>query len=196
MNLRFSITVPQHRSLRNLIEAIPETDWISIPNWMEGGADGAEAEYTPFHTHSAPNWPSSPTTPITPSLPIGRGISWNFLADHRRHAQVENAIRDLKYAVGLNHLPSGRFAANWAWLAVQVMAHNLARWTGPIALVETAATTKTLRRRFFSPAGPITRKARGLIPHLPRSWPRKTRFACALARLRALPLPPEAAVGL
>ena len=46
-------------------------------------------------------------------------------ADHRRHAEIENAIRDLKYGVGLNHLPSGRFAANGAWLAVQVMAHNL-----------------------------------------------------------------------
>ena len=33
-------------------------------------------------------------------------------ADHRRHAEVENAIRGLKYGVGLNHLPSGRFAAN------------------------------------------------------------------------------------
>ena len=47
-------------------------------------------------------------------------------ADHRRHAEIENAIRDLKYGVGLNHLPSGRFAANGAWLAVQVIAHNLA----------------------------------------------------------------------
>ena len=41
-------------------------------------------------------------------------------AGHRRHAEIENAIRDLKYGVGLNHLPSGRFAANAAWLAVQV----------------------------------------------------------------------------
>ena len=48
-------------------------------------------------------------------------------ADHRRHAEIENAIRDLKYGVGLNHMPPGRFAANGAWLAVQVMAHNLAR---------------------------------------------------------------------
>ncbi len=38
-------------------------------------------------------------------------------ADHRRHAEIENAIRDLKYGVGLNHLPSGRFPANGAWLA-------------------------------------------------------------------------------
>ena len=33
-------------------------------------------------------------------------------ADHRRHAEIENAIRDLKYGVGLNHLPSGKFGAN------------------------------------------------------------------------------------
>ena len=33
-------------------------------------------------------------------------------------------------------MPSGRFAANGAWLAVQVMAHNLARWTARIGLGE------------------------------------------------------------
>ena len=63
-------------------------------------------------------------------------------ADHRRHAEIENAIRDLKHGVGLNHLPSGRFAANAAWLAVQVMAHNLARWTARIGLGEQVVTTK------------------------------------------------------
>ena len=57
------------------------------------------------------------------------GETLELEADHRRHAEIENAIRDLKYGVGLNHLPSGRFPANGAWLAVQVMAHNLARWT-------------------------------------------------------------------
>ena len=52
------------------------------------------------------------------------GETLELEADHRRHAEIENAIRDLKYGVGLNHLPSGRFAANAAWLAVQVIAHN------------------------------------------------------------------------
>ena len=51
-------------------------------------------------------------------------------ANHRRHAEIENAIRDLKYGVGLNHLPSGHFPANAAWLAVQVMAHNLVWYVG------------------------------------------------------------------
>jgi len=55
-------------------------------------------------------------------------------SDHRRHAEIENAIRDLKYGVGLNHLPSGRFAPNGLWIAAQVIAHNLARWAARIGL--------------------------------------------------------------
>ena len=82
--------------------------------------------------------PSSPDTAITPSSPtIADGETLELEADHRRHAEVENAIRDLKYGVGLNHMPSARFAANGAWLAVQVMAHNLARWTARIGLERT-----------------------------------------------------------
>ena len=125
------------------------------------------------------------------------GETLELEADHRRHAEIENAIRDLKYGVGLNHLPSGRFAANAAWLAVQslprtrygVMAHNLARWTTRIGLGERLVTAKTLRRRFFSIAGRLTRSARRLTLHLPKRWPWETQFSGALARLRALPLP-------
>ena len=40
--VRFSITVRQSQSLRNLIEAIPEADWIPVPYWMEDAADVAE----------------------------------------------------------------------------------------------------------------------------------------------------------
>ena len=64
------------------------------------------------------------------------GTTLTAEANHRCHAEIKNAIRDLKHSVGLNHLPSGRFAANAAWLAVQVMAHNLARWTARIGLGE------------------------------------------------------------
>ena len=117
------------------------------------------------------------------------GETLELEADHRRHAEVENAIRDLKYGVGLNHMPSGRFAANGAWLAVQVMAHNLARWTARIGLGEQIVTTKTLRRRVFALAGMLTRSARRLILHLPQRWPWETQFSRALARLRAIPLP-------
>ncbi len=88
------------------------------------------------------------------------GATLELEADHRRHDEIENAIRDLKSGVGLNHLPSGRCAANAAWLAVQVLAHNLARWTARIGLGQQVVTTKTLRRRFCSLAGRLTRSAR------------------------------------
>ncbi len=72
---------------------------------------------------------------------------------------------------------------------MQVIAHNLARWTTRLGLGEPLTTTKTLRRRFFSLAGRLTRKARRLTLHLPQDWPWRNQFSCALSRLRALPLP-------
>ena len=38
MDVRFSITIRQHKSLHNLIEAIPEDAWTPIPYWMDGAA--------------------------------------------------------------------------------------------------------------------------------------------------------------
>jgi len=93
-------------------------------------------------------------------------------ADHRAHAEVENTIRDLKYGMGLNHLPSGRFGANGAWFALNVMAHNLVRWAGAIALVEgSPMTTKTVRRRLVALPGRLARSGRRLSLHLPERWP-------------------------
>ena len=174
-DVRFSITVRQHQSLRNLIEAIPEPDWKPIPYWMEGAADVAEAEYTPFQSEpdAAPVRLIVRRVKPTPGSQLAlfanysyhamitdrEGDALELEADHRRHAEVENAIRDLKYGVCLNHLPSGRFPATGAWLAAQVMAHNLARWTARIGLDQPAVTTKTLRRRFFSLVGRITQTA-------------------------------------
>ena len=146
MKVRFFITVRQHARLRNLIEAIPETDWTPIPYWMDGIADAAETTYVPFE--SKPDAATvrlivrrvKPTRGSQLALFVNysyhafitdrEGGTLELEADHRRHAEIENTIRDLKYGVGLNHLPSGRFAANGAWLAVQVMAHNLVWYVG------------------------------------------------------------------
>ena len=203
LKVRFSITIRQRPSLRNLIEAIPEEDWRPIPYWMEGAADVAETTCTPFRTEpgAAPVRLIVRQVKPTPGSQLAlfanysyhacitdrEGDTLELEADHRRHAEIENAIRDLKYGVGLNHLPSGRFAANAAWLAVQVMAHNLARWTARIGLGERIVTTKTLRRRLFSLAGRLTRSARRLTLHLPRRWPWEAQFSRALARLQAIP---------
>ncbi len=53
MDVRYSITIRQHARLRNLIEAIPETDWTPISYWMDGAADVAETIYTPFAPDAA-----------------------------------------------------------------------------------------------------------------------------------------------
>ena len=117
------------------------------------------------------------------------GETLELEADHRRHAEVENAIRDLKYGVGLNHILSGRFAANGACPAGQVVRHHLARWTARIGLGQQIVTTKTLRRRVFALAGRITRSARRLTLHLPRRCPWEEQFSRALAQLRDIPFP-------
>ena len=151
MDVRFSITIRQHARLRNLIEAIPEADWRPIPYWMDGAADVAEITCRAFQSEpdAAPVRLIVRRVKPTPGSQLALFAAYSFHgfitdrdgetleleADHRRHAEVENAIRDLKYGVGLNHLPSGRFAANGAWLAIQVMAHNLARWTARILWV-------------------------------------------------------------
>jgi len=122
-----SITVRQTPSIRRAIEAIPDDAWTPIAYWLHGGADVAETSYTPFKGQQG----AMPVRLIvrrvrpTPGSQLALFTLYDFHAfitdrqsetllleaDHRRHAEVENAIRDLKHGMGLNHLPSGRFAA-------------------------------------------------------------------------------------
>ena len=205
INVRYSITIRQHKSLhqshRGDTRRCLDADSLLDGRCRRCGRDHlhpfqAEADAAPVRLIVRRVKP----TPGSQLALFARYSYHGFItdrdgelleleADHRRHAEIENAIRDLKYGVGLNHLPSGRFAANGAWLAVQTMAHNLARWTARIGLGERIATTKTLRRRFFSLAGRLTRSARRLTLHLPDRWPWAEKFSRALARLRAIPLP-------
>ena len=117
------------------------------------------------------------------------GGTLHLEADHRRHAEVENAIRDLKYGMGLNHLPSGRFGANAAWLALNVMAHNLTRWVSRIGLGEDLVATKSVRRRHFTVPGRLVRSGRRVDLRLPTHWPWAGQFDTALVRLRAISIP-------
>src|SRR4029450_10812718 len=87
--------------------------------------------------------------------------------DHRRHAVVELCIRDLKAGAGLRHCPSGKFAANAAWLVIATLAHNLLRWIATIGLGERGlVVAKTVRRTLLHPPGRLTCSARRWVLHL------------------------------
>jgi len=95
---------------------------------------------------------------------------------HRRHAIVEQVIADLKGGP-LAHLPSGRFPANAAWLALAAISHNLLRAAGTLAGGHhTRARPATLRARLVNIPARIARSARRITMHLPTHWPWRTAF--------------------
>src|SRR5438132_180421 len=125
--VRWSITAKMSPGLQKIIAAIPEEDWVPIPYFMEGAAV-AETTYTPFAARKGarPVRLIVRRVPPTPGSQLALYVDYShhpFItnrpgemlaleADHRAHAEVEATIRDLKYGMGLNHLPSGRFGAN------------------------------------------------------------------------------------
>ena len=110
-------------------------------------------------------------------------------SDHRAHAVVELAIRDLK-AGGLAHVPSGIFTANAAWLALAVLAHNLARWTLAAAGDPWSnATTETFRAKLVAMPARIVHTARRLKLRAPTRWRWHKAFNAAMVRIAAIPAP-------
>lgn len=190
----FSIGVAMQKHVRAAIGQIGEQEWVPLADYPVGGEaeiaetrlgerrlivrrtrlTGEQAELFPDWRHFA--FLTNRAEPL-------RVVE----AEHRRHAVVELAIRDLKDQA-LAHFPSGRFAANAAWVAIAALAHNLMRWTGLLGLPGTTVrTARTLRRRLLALPGRLTRSARRLTLHLPARWPWRTAFVEALERIRALP---------
>ncbi len=192
-DVRYSITAKLYKGLKQVIEAIDESAWTPIAYFMDG-ADVAETTYRPFGTQGRPCRLIVRRVRPTPGSQLALFTEFSYHAfitdrpgdmleleaDRRRHADVENVIRDLKYGVGLNHLPSGRFGANAAWLALNVIAHNLARFSTRLGLDSEPITTETFRRRYLSVPGRLTRSARRFTLHLPARWPWADRFLRAL----------------
>ena len=194
--VRYSIGVTQQAHVRAAIEQIPEAAWQPLTDYPPNGIAqiaestlsgrrlvvrrtrlvGAQAQLFPDWRHHA--FITDRTEPLA-----------LVEAEHRRHAQIELAIRDLKEGSGLNHAPSGRFFANAAWLLVGCLAHNLLRWLAALGLeLHGPIVAQTIRRRYLTLPGRITRSARRWTLHLPARWPWQHGFGRALARLRAIPL--------
>ena len=192
----YSIGVRRQGPVPTAIAAIPETDWQPLEHYPDDGEAqiaqtmigqqrlvvrrtrliGAQAELWPEWRHFA-----FMTNRIDP-LEIVE-------AEHRQHAVVELAIRDLKDQA-LAHFPSGKFYANAAWTVIAALAHNLLRWTHLLALSDqTIRTARTLRRRLLTIPGRLTHHGRRSTLRMPARWPWAQNFLAALAQIRALPPP-------
>jgi hypothetical protein len=195
--VRYSITVRQTKTVRAAIAAIPEQAWIEIPYVPDGVAEVAETAYqgdrlVVRRVRNLDDQQQLFATWRYHAFVTNRvGTMLELDQDHRRHAVCELAIRDLKAGAGLAHLPSGRFAANAAWLGAATLAHNLIRWTATLGLGirDQQTVAKTLRRTLLALPGRLTRSARQWTLHLPAEWPwahsfRMARRGCAASRTR------------
>lgn len=193
-DVAYSITAPQNSAVRRAIEQIAEADWRPIDYTDNGEAWVAECAYGDGHRLvvrrtklKAPQPALFPTYRYHAFVTDQVGDPVELDADHRRHAVVELAIRDLKEGSGLAHCPSGDFSANGAWAVLATIAHNMLRWVAALGLGITGPiVAKTIRRRFVSVPGRITRRSRRRQLHLPTAWPWARQWTDCFERLCAL----------
>lgn len=192
----YSIAVTQHKRMAERIAEIPGDAWRAVPDYPETGiCELAETTYggrrlivRRVHLHAQEGQEELFAYWRHFAFLTNRTEDMHTVdAEHRDHAEVELAIRDLKDQA-LAHFPSGQFNANAAWTVVACLAHNLSRWVGQLGLEdETWRAARTIRRWLIALPGRLTRTARRFTLHLPARWPWRDAFAEALERIRALP---------
>ena len=216
--VNFSLTLQSNPKLQAAIDAIDEQAWTPVrypgavwdeqaQQWISN-AEVAETRYTAFETT---------THKVTARLVVRRVRELNpappgqaelfplwryhaFLTDtdlptvaadltHRGHAIIEQLFADLIDGP-LAHMPSGRFAANAAWLTLAAMSHNLTRaagcLTGPWHAKARAAT---IRRQLITVPARLAHRARRIIMHLPAHWPWQQHWQNLFTSVHAPPQP-------
>ncbi len=192
--VEFSIGVKQSKTIQALIAQIPETDWVPVVDYPDTGEAqiaettlgdfrlivrrtrliGAQADLFPDWRHHA--FATNRTVPLLTAD-----------IDHRDHAQIELAIRDLKDQA-LAHFPSGQMHANSAWTVIAALSHNLGRWTTQIGLpTRPVQTARARRRHLLQIPARLTRTSRQWTLRMPARWPWQTDYTTVLDTIRALP---------
>jgi hypothetical protein len=197
LDVRYTMAVRTNTTgIDTAIAAIEEKSWVDIDYTPDGRAQVAECDYKGRRLvvrrtrltdgHQAALWPHWRHFAFLTDLD---GDTATVDAFHRQHAVVELAIRDLKEGAGMEHVPSGNFNANSAWLQCAVLAHNLIRWTatigeaGPLAELTVA---RTVRTRLIALPGRLINRAGTPTLRVPRRWPWQNWFHQRLDHLRAL----------
>lgn len=177
------------RQCPSTIAAIAESAWTPINYTLDGIAEVADTHYTTgtgrrsrtvrlvvrrtrLIGKQAELWPNWRHHAFITSDTKNTTVDADEF--HRRHTTVELAIRDLKEGSGLEHMPSGHFAANGAWLACAVLAHNLIRWTTSIGTIRSdtmLVVARTIRTRIIAIAGRIVNRSGRPTLRLPLDWP-------------------------
>ncbi len=200
----WSITVRLHTNMNTAIAAIDPSTWVDIAYTLGGQAQVAETTYTvgrgtkartvrlivrrtrltePAQRQLWPDWRHHAF--ITSNTDISMIEADQF---HREHAVCELAIRDLKEGTGLEHIPSGHYPANAAWLGCAVLAHNLGCWTTLLAN-QPPTTNRTRRTQLIALAAVVVNRSGTPTLRLPKRWPWAKQFDQALTAIRALPEP-------
>jgi hypothetical protein len=199
--VRFSVVLPKNRAVVRAIGAIDEAAWTPVhypgavvdeeTGQLISDAEVAEIGFTAF---------GSTKRPVTARLVVRRVRDQNKLDElfpvwryhpfftnslegtaeaditHRRHAVIETVFADLIDGP-LAHLPSGRFASNYAWAICAAMTHNLLRAADTLDPTKPAvARGATLRRQVIRVPARLARPQRRPILHLPEHWPWATRW--------------------
>lgn len=192
----FSLVITRSRAVDKAIASVPEDAWqpvhypgaVTDPDTGDliSDAQVAEVAFTAF---------ASTNNPVTARLIVRRVRDqarldelfpvWRFhpfitnntepvaKADvtHRAHAIIETVHSDLIDGP-MAGMPSGRFAANSAWLACAGICHNLLRAAGTLAEDgHTVARGATLRRNIVAVPARIARPQRRPVIHLIARWP-------------------------
>jgi hypothetical protein len=120
-------------------------------------------------------------------LTNSRGDARRLEVRHRRHAEVENRIRNLKDC-GLERMPFTSFDANAAWMEMVLTAADLLVWYQHLLLHGDLAVAepRTLRYRLLHVAGRLVRSARQVWLRLPDHWPWTPDLLHAYSRLATI----------
>ncbi|MDQ3978272.1 MAG: IS1380 family transposase [Actinomycetota bacterium] len=198
LDVRYTVAVRTgHAAVARAIAAIDESAWAEIDYTPDGQAEVAECVYKGRRLivrrtrltdkAQARLWPDWRHHAFLTDLD---GEAADVDAFHRQHAVTELAIRDLKEGAGMEHVPSGRFFANGAWLCCAVLAHNLLRWTVNLGLprpVDELTVARTVRTCLIGVPARLVNHAGRLILRCPAGWPWAGWFSRRLERLRTLP---------
>ena len=111
--------------------------------------------------------------------------------EHRQKATVETGMAELKSNFGLHAFRKHGFMANWAWLLVVCLGHNLCCWVQHLGALgggrdDGELRAKRLRYRYLHVPAMVVRSGRRLTLRVPGGHPFLKRLIAALDRLRRL----------